>query len=46
MKNHKGNAAFFFLILLILGLAVWLMRSPSSKRDDYRYSDIYSLLEQ
>ncbi len=45
MKNHKGNFAFLFLILLIFGLAVFLMRNPSSGADSYHYSDIYSLLE-
>ena len=46
MKNHKGNAVFFFLILLILGLSVWLIRTPASSAEDYAYSDIYDLLEQ
>ena len=46
MKNHKGNAVFFFLILLILGLSVWLIRTPASSAKDYAYSDIYDLLEQ
>ena len=46
MKNHKGNAVFFFLILLILGLSVWLIRTPASSAADYAYSDIYDLLEQ
>ncbi len=46
MKNHKGNFVFLFLILLIFGLAVFLMRSPASSSDSYAYSDIYSLLTQ
>lgn len=45
MKNHKGNFAFLFLILLIFGLAVFLMRNPSTGANDYSYSDIYDLLE-
>ncbi len=46
MKNHKGNFAFLFLILLIFGLAVFLMRNPSSGAASYSYSDIYDLLMQ
>ena len=46
MKNHKGNFAFLFLILLIFGLAVFLMRNPSTGADSYSYSDIYDLLMQ
>ena len=46
MKNHKGNYAFLFLILLIFGLAVFLMRNPSTGADSYSYSDIYDLLMQ
>ena len=46
MKNHKGNFAFLFLILLIFGLAVFLMRNSSTGADSYSYSDIYDLLMQ
>ena len=46
MKNHKGNFIFLFLILLIFGLAVYLMRNPASSASSYAYSDIYSLLSQ
>ena len=46
MKNHKGNFAFLFLILLIFGLAVFLMRNPAGGSDRYHYSDIYDLLSQ
>ena len=46
MKNHKGNFAFLFLILLIFGLAVFLMRNPAGGSNRYHYSDIYDLLSQ
>jgi cell division protease FtsH len=47
LKNRKNNIAFLLLILLILALAVWVMRTPSSiAAEPYTYSDIYDLFEQ
>ncbi len=46
MKNQKGNFAFIFVIVLIIGLAIWVMTSPVSRTEEYLYSDIHGLFAE
>ena len=46
MKNQKGNIAFTLLIILIIGVAVWVISSSSPYGEEYVYSDIHNLFEE
>ena len=46
MKNQKGNLAFILLILLIIGVAAWVLSSASPYGEEYVYSDIHDLFAE
>lgn len=46
MKKSKSNFAFLLVILIIVGLSVWILTSPSGNIREYKYSDIRQLLEE
>ena len=45
MKKSRSNLIFLLLIFVILGVAVWAMRMPTTESDPYTYSDIRALFE-
>lgn len=45
MKNQKGSLAFLLLMLLIIGVAVWVIGSASPQGEAYVYSDIHDLFD-
>ena len=45
MKSRINNYAFLFLILIILGVALWAMRMPQSNADKETYSTVRDLFE-
>ena len=45
MKSRINNYAFLFLILIILGVALWAMRIPQSNADKETYSTVRDLFE-
>ena len=45
MKSRKNNFAFLFLILIILGVALWAMRLPQTNAYNETYSTIRDLFE-
>ncbi len=45
MKNQKGSLAFLLLMLLIIGVAVWVIGSGSPQGEAYVYSDIHDLFD-
>ena len=46
LKKAKGNFAFTLLIILIIGVAIWVLSSPASRGDESVYSDISALFEE
>ena len=45
MKRNRSNLAFLLLIVIVLGVAIWAMRTPSSEKTKEVYSDIRDLFE-
>ena len=45
MKQNRNNFVLLLLIAMIIGVAVWALRSPAKQADETTYSDIRNLFE-